>query len=418
MNIEAHIRECIATPPRPLLPDSIVRLGSVEATWEEIEPGVVRISSVGGTIDDRNFVDKYVWIQLSAAGYSRDEIPMDVDPDEPLDPEHARLAGFTVESTWNDIMAKSKRLLQSGQVTMLRNGYNDIMAHVIGDHGEYNTELSREDPNSRVITQWRCECPWSQYAFGRTRKWKKYEGRVCSHALAAYWNSLATPLDDHNPEEHGPLDPGQKAQDPNAPAEAGPAGFDGSAGPPIDGAPAPDTGIEEYAPAPGGLPNAAQSPLAPVPAVDKNVLPQFAPPEPLPPYMPGSAPVGTQAPPNAISVPDARQPGPANPLQNRNTLSKVAAQEYKQGDVVKLKVETYGTAEGVSEAHGSGSFRMVPKNTTGEVVHQDPTTQWIECMFPCHNSGELEPYHVRVHCEPSEIQLMPGARTPFQRYKF
>lgn len=107
-----------------------------------------------------------------------------------------RTSAVQKTAAWPDIMAKAKRLVQSGNVTLLRNGTNNVVAHVIGDHGEYQCEISRDDPNSRAITQWTCECPWDQYAFQRTRQWKKYEGRPCAHVLAAYWKSLATPVDD------------------------------------------------------------------------------------------------------------------------------------------------------------------------------------------------------------------------------
>lgn len=99
------------------------------------------------------------------------------------------------QATWDDIVAKAQRLIQSGQVTILRNAPHHLMAHVIGDHGEYNTEISRTDPSSNVIEQWSCECPWDQFAFNRTREWKRFEGRVCSHVLATYWKGKSTPLD-------------------------------------------------------------------------------------------------------------------------------------------------------------------------------------------------------------------------------
>jgi hypothetical protein len=97
-------------------------------------------------------------------------------------------------------MDKAKRLIQTGNVTLLRNGYNTIVANVIGDHGQYQSEISRDDPQSRAITQWTCECPWDQFAFQRTRQWKKYEARPCAHVLAAFWKSQSAPLDeDVNP---------------------------------------------------------------------------------------------------------------------------------------------------------------------------------------------------------------------------
>jgi GNAT superfamily N-acetyltransferase len=83
------------------------------------------------------------------------------------------------QGSWDDIVQKALRLIQSGQVTILRNAPHHLMGHVIGDHGEYNTEISRTDPSSNVIEQWQCDCPWDQFAFNRTREWKRFEGRVC-----------------------------------------------------------------------------------------------------------------------------------------------------------------------------------------------------------------------------------------------
>src|SRR3954469_8300905 len=84
-------------------------------------------------------------------------------------------ASIVHESSWEDVMTKAKRLIMDGQVTILYNRPEFVQAHVIGDHGEYNVEFSREDPSSQVLTQWQCECPWSQYAWGRTRQFKKWE---------------------------------------------------------------------------------------------------------------------------------------------------------------------------------------------------------------------------------------------------
>lgn len=126
-----------------------------------------------------------------------------------------RYAKMIHRAAWPDVMAKAKRMIQDGRVTLHRNGYNNIVATVIGDHGVYQPEISRADPNSRAITTWTCECDWDQYAWGRTREWKKYEGRPCSHVLATYWKALSTPLDEDA--QGQPATPGQKpAVDPMA----------------------------------------------------------------------------------------------------------------------------------------------------------------------------------------------------------
>jgi len=106
------------------------------------------------------------------------------------------LGAMQHQSAWGDIVAKAKRLIQSGKVTILHNTANAVYGHVVGDHGEYETSISRTDPTTSIIEMWTCTCPWDQFAFQRTRKWKKYEGRVCSHVLATYWKAKSTPLDD------------------------------------------------------------------------------------------------------------------------------------------------------------------------------------------------------------------------------
>lgn len=121
-----------------------------------------------------------------------------------------KVASIVKKAAWTDIVEKAKRLIQSGQVTIMHNSPTHVMAHVIGDHGEYNCEISRTDPETSVIEQWSCECPWDQYAFDRTRKWKHLEGRPCSHVLATYWKGRSTPLDVEGMEPGQPVAPGQK----------------------------------------------------------------------------------------------------------------------------------------------------------------------------------------------------------------
>ena len=93
------------------------------------------------------------------------------------------------------------------------NGTNNVVGQVQGDHGDYQTEIGRDDPNSRAITTWQCECPWDQFAWQRTRQWKKYEGRVCSHVLATYWLSQQLPLDEDAHPACLALDSGHRASE-------------------------------------------------------------------------------------------------------------------------------------------------------------------------------------------------------------
>lgn len=108
------------------------------------------------------------------------------------------------EAGWDDVVVpKAKRLIQNGAVTILRNTPEHVLSHVIGEGtdndgvpDEHETEIWRDDPtHPEVITRWACDCAWGTHSWGRTRKWKKYNGRGCSHMLATYWQSLGTPQD-------------------------------------------------------------------------------------------------------------------------------------------------------------------------------------------------------------------------------
>jgi hypothetical protein len=101
------------------------------------------------------------------------------------------------------------------------------VANVQGDHDNYEVEISRQDPQSRAITGWSCSCQWADHSFDRTRKWRKYESRPCSHVLATYWKSLGTPLDD-SPEGQPPT-PGQRTNP--LPGQPRPGQTPGQAGP-------------------------------------------------------------------------------------------------------------------------------------------------------------------------------------------
>ena len=121
---------------------------------------------------------------------------------------------------WDDIMDKAQRLRDEGNVQILRNGSQNIVGQVTGDHGTYNTEIWRDDPDSQAMTMWNCDCDWGDHSWGRTRIWKKYEGRPCSHTLALWWEAQGQPVDDQEqapqapaapispvPQQQGPISP-------------------------------------------------------------------------------------------------------------------------------------------------------------------------------------------------------------------
>ena len=122
------------------------------------------------------------------------------------------------------------------------------------------------------------------------------------------------------------------------------------------------------------------------------------------PPVPGATPAGMPANPSIVSVPGAKIPSPFNPIQfPGGTYSKVAAEEFVAPEIVRLKTEGYGMAEGKSEAHGAGQYQSVPEGSTGEVLGQDPTTGWVEVIFPL-EGGPLSPYHVKCFVDATDLE--------------
>lgn len=98
------------------------------------------------------------------------------------------------EAAWQDVEMKAKRLKDNGQVVINTNAENAVEGTVQGDNGIYECIIYREEPNSGRITHWNCECNWGKYAWGRTRQFKKFEGRPCSHIMAMFWQSRSMPV--------------------------------------------------------------------------------------------------------------------------------------------------------------------------------------------------------------------------------
>lgn len=398
---------------RPVsLPAKSQRIGHTTVEWTDSGHGTAVIMCEGGTCDDRWLAETVVREQLAACGVQQARFSFD---------------GLRKLADWNDIMAKAKRLLQAGNVTLLRNGYNIIVAHTVGDHGEYQQEISRDDPNSRVITQWTCECPWDQFAFQRTRKWKKYEARPCAHVLAAYWKSLGTPLDEQLSEQQaegmgtGQKLPGGGGSPLNGPPPGSTFGppqgqlpFTGVPGPEFNGEmPTPPAMPPQQQPMmPGMVPNPttmAPSQLPPLmaPPGDNQVIPPF-PMNPEQMQMP-------------ISVPGGRPgPYPGDPIQQQGTLSKVVkvadGQEFVPGMAARLNEATLGQSEGREGATDAGQWMEIPRNARVEVRDQDQTTGWVEIIYPL-KGGPMTSYHVRCFVEPEKLSPLSGQPSPFQNPK-
>jgi hypothetical protein len=400
---EEYVRTALNSPA-PALPPNAQRIGASTATWFETEPGIAFIHTTGGSIDDRTLAEIVVREQLRGHGIKQAHYDFDHEPQQKT-------------AAWTDIEAKAKRLIQSGQVQLNRNGYNSIVGTVQGDHGTYQTEISRDDPNSRVITQWTCECPWDQYAFQRTRKWKKYEGRPCAHVLATYWKSLSTPLD----EDAHPANGGQQSlfdmpQVAPAPGGGGPGG-------PV----APPQGQQMQIPGvfPGQATGTPQGPPGQPPPAGPDILPQF----PMDPSLQPQV--------NPASVPGLRQPSPTNPVQYPGgTFSSVqddwhfesdtmvampitAAQPagFINGNMVSTKHDDWGTWVGRSEDHGAGATVKIPASSPGEVLGSDPTTGMVQVLFMnqglgVQEHGDLMPWGATAWFLPSELVERPDIPRP------
>ncbi len=86
-------------------------------------------------------------------------------------------------SAWRDVQQKASRIRGAGHVRVISSSPAFLVGEVRGDTNIYQTTLMRE-PGSQRVALWECGCAWAAYSWGRSGRWKKYEGRMCSHALA------------------------------------------------------------------------------------------------------------------------------------------------------------------------------------------------------------------------------------------
>ena len=111
----------------------------------------------------------------------------DINPDNSFSGSRKLASGIVVEGSWTDVQSKAQRIYKNGGVRIISVTGPYIAAHVKGDDGVYETTLQRGKTGS--IDQWTCSCPWFAYSFGRSGRWKRYEGRMCSHALALQYEA-------------------------------------------------------------------------------------------------------------------------------------------------------------------------------------------------------------------------------------
>lgn len=104
--------------------------------------------------------------------------------------KYPKLSAFEFTAGWKDIQAKAKRIKDEGGVQIVSASSMFIVAYVEGDTNRYETRLQYEAGTKR-LAMWECGCDWALYSWGRSGRWKKYEGRMCSHALALQYEASA-----------------------------------------------------------------------------------------------------------------------------------------------------------------------------------------------------------------------------------
>lgn len=410
-----HVRAILARERHPLPPRE-QRIGHVDIYWEQVAPKSAYIRAVGGTHGDRLFARAYLEAQLKGHGYRLATWSFD---------------DFRKEATWDDVQAKAKRLIQDGAVKILRNGYENIVAQVKGDHGTYEPEIFRQDPNSRAITGSDCQCDWGSFQnTPRTRTWKQFQDRPCSHILAAYWQALATPID----EMVDPRGPGGPQDDPFYQMPGGwsqkglkmpPPGQgqipDMDAGPVVPGAgttpgqfrtapaaPSGQVGPDQMSLLQQGTPGAQEGAQALPGPSPRDVLPQFP--------MEGQAAGQIQP----ASIPGGRGPSPTNPINYPagpgGTFSSLRhADAFANGDRVQLRYNDTGTLVGRSEAHGAGQETPIKAGQLGEVLGTDPATGMVNVLYmgsPWDQNGPMMPYGATGWHFPSYLVPRPDVRAP------
>lgn len=276
---------------------------------------------------------------------------------------------------WNEIMQNAQWLRDNNHV-QVQNRMQDPdsgQVHTIGqvesqeNPGEYyETEIWQDDPNSQAITLWSCDCPWGQKSWGRTRQWKKYEGRPCKHTLALYWQSLGTPVENaqvQTPQQPAQPQMGETPQDwVQAPSTPGGANF-------------PVQPINQEQEISGSEEDEANQPAA----VEKQ----------QPPTMPFSQP---------------SKPNEEATIQFPGALSSWRVQgSFRNGDIVRNSIPM----EGIDRDNVT---YKIPRNSSGEVIWSDDNETIV--IFPLKTNGKLESHLVRVTDATDNFYLSPSFK-PF-----
>lgn len=411
--LDYYISDVIANEPTPL-PDHDLKIGHVEAYWEEVSPGeaFVVTNPDTGTPEDRHFVEAMIMEQLKPHGFKRATWTYWWDHDD-----------MRKVAEWSDLEDKARRLIQSGQVRIRRNSQDTILANVTGDHGNYQCEIHRADTgNPNAITGSHCTCDWGQFQnLPRTRQWKRFQNRPCAHILAAWWQAQGLPTDEQrNPggDNFGPNGQGQLFDmTPYAPNQNTKMWKNNPVIPPNAWFAQPDT---PFAPGTPLTPDMMGQSQAPSP---EDVLPQF--------------PMGEQLQlpeVNPVSMPGGRPgPTPGNPIQypggtfsrfipsgRTSRLMIMADQQYQNGQMVRTLIDDpNGTLVGRDQPQGfpegkrPGDKVTIPKGAVCEVLGTDPTTGMVNVLWmgkAFDANSFFEPFGATNWYWPS--QIAPASNTP------
>lgn len=91
-------------------------------------------------------------------------------------------------ATWSDVRDKAKRLRAEGNVHITAITREGVGGTVHGDHGTYEAIVTYI-PGTYRVGSWQCDCSWATYAFERSPAFRRFEGRLCSHALSLQYEA-------------------------------------------------------------------------------------------------------------------------------------------------------------------------------------------------------------------------------------
>ena len=413
----------VITDPIPALPPHNYKVAHVEAHWHEVYPGEVYVAANGGTWQDQDVVQRILMAKLRGFGYKQAVYKFsdmgDTTLAQPRQPggQFDKIYGPEDVDRWQDILDKAERLVHAGNVDIHNNSSTHVSAGVQGDHGNYDTELWREDPANRGWTRSSCTCDWGNFQnTPRTRTWQRFQNRPCAHIIATGWQSLITPLDDQ-PDQPAMYYRGLGEGVENNARAPGQTYF---------GVPTQFQRIKRdqwqpgQPPGGGGGPQQGQ-PMSPEESLPPYPMDQGEAPQPQglagQPPQPASTPGGGPgpSPTNPINYPQG--PGGAFSSYDPATIRRVfSASQFTVGQQVQLLEDDVGTLVGRSEAHGAGKPTQLKAGQIGEVRGVDEVggQTLVEVLFMdrYQRNKQMEPYGATATFWGNQLQPRNDIKAP------